>query len=259
MADYLLPVMGPVPEGFDYVALTQAVYLELRSDEAVADLTLPPTAAWGIPVTILRPVFQLIENDAHVSDCYTHLERNSGEWRSIVKYTLQEYTNCPLLIEQRFCHEITHGLRCSIIQSTINNDPEARNKYVFNTPPMATKKRKFRSSNRLFMHNPGHSFHSGYWIEHRMYGGVALGLTGKYFTDKDDRAGTLVDLAGGVLYFRAIRTSSYVNYDADLYVKTTGYMYDTVNNVFQENETSIFHCGDRITRTGENLKKRAPC
>jgi len=257
MAAYLLPATGPIPAGFDYVALTQAVYLELKSNEAVADLTLPPIEAWGTPVTILRPVFQLIANDASVGNCKTHVDKNSGELRSIVQYTHQEYTNCPQLIEQRYCHEITHGLRRSIIQSTINNDPEAKNKYVFSTPPKAPKKRKFRSSNRLFMHNPGHSFHSGYWVEHRMYGGIALGLTGKYFTDKDDRAGTLVDLAGGVLYFRAIRTSSYVIYDANLYVKTTGYVYDAVNHVFQENETSIFHSGGHIVRTGGNGMKRA--
>jgi hypothetical protein len=117
------------------------------------------------------------------------------------------------------------------------------------TPPMAPKKRKFKSSDRIFMHNKDNSFHSGHWMEHWMFGGVAVGLTGSYINDEHNPAGSRVDLRGSVRYFRIVRTSTsrYIAHDGDMYVKTTGYMYNSEQHAFDDTLSVIFQCSGRTT------------
>lgn len=153
-----------------------------------------------------------------------------------------------LLVEQRFCREITHGLRLSIINFVFEHDPAARKDYARITPPKPPRLRQFKCSDKLHMDDLSDEFQTGHWMEHYIYGGIALGLTGQFFTDEQDPAGSRLDPGPeGVLYFRVVRLAHRVNHDGHAYQKTVGYKYDLQKQAFEEEQSIVFHRHDRTT------------
>jgi len=119
------------------------------------------------------------------SDVTTSYTRKSllGE-KTIVKifYSELEGNSRPQLILGRVYHEVTHAIRFELVQrfEEVPEVPEELKKKT--TPNKAVMDRSFCEP--LFkLENP--DFHSGYWMEHKLLGGIWVTLTGHLVREND--------------------------------------------------------------------------
>lgn len=245
---YLLPIISPIPAGVDCNGLADQVFARMAQDDAINDLSLPdPTKyPWAQPVATVRVVFKLYDDDADVPLCVTLGDVAADEIICHINYTLHEHTECGDIIDARVAHELTHAIRRTLVRDTIILNAIPDDKFSFTTPPKKFAKRKFKSAHLYMMDNLDHSFHSGYWMEHKLYGGVTIGLTGSYFTDINNPAASRVIFTVQE-YFKVIKANSKTTKFNLLHTKLTGYWYNRETKTFGA-ETSIFHAGTIITR-----------
>jgi hypothetical protein len=185
---------GKLPN-VDVIGICRAVFNELlRNPAAVSDLSLPPPEATSKSfdelLSKINFCFHRVSGNTSIS--YTDVDiLGKSAWivSPHIFYTKQE-TATPEIIQARVLHEATHAFQYAIVHFCDNSvDANRRCTPTPDKPRMEMQFDKARGEVPLYkLENP--HFHSGYWMEHVLLGGVWATLYG-YILDADDKMVTL--------------------------------------------------------------------
>jgi len=166
-------------------SLARQVYELCRTPNLIHDLSLPSLELFptlGEVLELINIKFEL-ERDQQVRDSCTHPPANATrEIRVDIFYKREEMQQCPQFIESRISHELTHAIRAGIVSLANSKLAVAglSSVYHIRTPSKAPNERVTMNTDHLYKLEQA-DFHSGYLIEHMLYGGVIVQLTGCYF------------------------------------------------------------------------------
>ena len=226
--------------------------LLVDNEETINDLSMPPSNklnhCFADTMRVINFRFHLVPDniDVPVSFCTPVLE--DGPFYVIIDvfFSNFEITSAPEMVESRILHEATHAIRHVLIQlcDQVGVSPELLKTPTPNKAPSSMHYEDARSDIPLYkLDQP--AFHSGYYVEHRLLGGVWVLLTGYILND-----GVPVKLAPEGMPFKVVHK------EGDVTVMTGPRQVNCTFQLlsgFDQTGTSrkIFHYGKRVTRTDE--------
>lgn len=198
MNNELIQSEGPVPSfvGDSVQLICERIFDAMRySHDAIEDLSLPPATklprSFGDVIELVKFQFKMVPEESTMPISSTsQIEKTFNEpfvSVSIICYKLSEINEYPEIVLALVLHESTHALRhCMIHRANKVGVPIER--LLVATPEKAPCEMKYDharlSSPPLFMlESP--SFHSGYYLEHMLLGGVWVRLMGDFLIDND--------------------------------------------------------------------------
>lgn len=204
-----LPVCMPTAE---IKGICLAVFTKMFSNDAIADLSLPPREALrddfeGTMSMILFRFHKFSDENlitASLPTCKTTSElMETKEIMATVdiSYHHREALSSPQLIKSRVLHEATHALRYAMIVLCAK-DGVPDSSLCVSTPEKERADRQYARSRDMALFKLENSeFHAGYWMEHVINGGVWTNLTGHLLDD----AGGISELPREGVAFKIIR------------------------------------------------------
>lgn len=247
MANYLNNIVG-VPAGINCTQIANAVYDELRKPVAIHDLALPNwnENEWPLPNPSVNVNFIQFEDPLIMPVSNTIFDVLQNIWTCNVTFVASDL-QCLAVIEGRLAHELTHGIRSSLVHNYNAVYPQ-HTPYLIITPSKPPKQRQFRSQMLFGMTES--RFCSGYWVEHKLFRGVVVALYGLYCT-KDPVTNTIANnpiaIPSGGLFFRITHEGGDYPIHEKTYRAKYGSIFDVNNGTFGVN-TVIYHFGKMVTR-----------
>lgn len=166
-------------------SLARAVYELCLNPNLIHDLSLPnlelfPT--FGEVLQLISIKF-VLERAQYVRVSCTYPPEN---WTRVIRvdifYKDEEMRRCQQFVESRVSHELTHAIRAGIVSLANRKLAGAGLAPVYHicTPSKAPIERVTMITDHLYkLESP--DFHAGYYIEHLIYGGIIVQLTGSFF------------------------------------------------------------------------------
>lgn len=185
------------------------IYNRLLQLDAVTDLSLPPLNVLNasldkclanISIQFVKvPPAVLRLNESKTSSSL--LTRKSD---IVINYYEFEVRERKQVINARVTHEGTHALRAQLVMLCTSTEVSSSQQQL-ETP----EKQQYWGRGLIFMEED--QFHSGFWMEHQLIGGVWLSLdsNGLILNINDDTVVTVTDRKG-MLFFAKRRTGTVV-------------------------------------------------
>ena len=133
--------------------------------------TLWPEAMTQIEVTFIRQ---------NVDQCCATSSWTMFEGPRAISTVFYCVQDADALVEARFVHEVTHALRYAL--ASLANSKGGAKKWSLDTPEKPPLTPHMKSLFKLDEDHP----HSGYFVEHDIYGGITVLLTGHIRTSESD-------------------------------------------------------------------------
>lgn len=232
----------------------------LTTDEAaIEDLSLPPgdklNKDFRAIMSAIKFNFRKVSDDVVVPVTYTRPCPEGGEILAFVDlyYADCEILNAPEVIDARILHECTHAIRHVLIMLSDKTGVE-ENRLLTPTPEKEPRTMRYAAASAEIplykLDKP--AFHSGYYVEHRLRGGIWVRLDG-YILDSEGKAVQLD--AGGmifkVVYKRESRRATIGKHGGMFtFVRLQG--YDQAGR-----PGDFYHYGDRSIRTDDETECNA--
>jgi hypothetical protein len=261
MSAYLLPPVG-IPAGITTEMINSVanqIYSVLQTEAAWNDLSLPQEP-WPQPEPCIEIRFTLYPQRLRIADPFTGVADANGVIPIFLSYSQVELDECPQLVSSKLIHELAHGLRRAVVGSCVAANPQLVNTRggMYCTPPLKASRRMFPSGHLVGLSKA--EFHSGYWVEHWLNGGIIMQLEigGQYFTDYDTYLTNpsqvelfRVNDTTGNLYFKVTSTGGTVNIGPVTYQKLWCMKYDKTTRTFATTLSPIFYIGHMTPRADE--------
>lgn len=177
----------------------------LTTDEAaIEDLSLPPgdklNKDFCATMSAIQFNFHKVSDDVAVPVSFTRTCLEGGKILAFVDlyYADREILNAPEVIDARILHECTHAIRHVLIMLSDKTGVED-DRLLTPTPEKEPRTMRYAAASAEIplykLDKP--EFHSGYYVEHRLRGGIWVHLDG-YILDSEGKAVQLN--AGGVIF-----------------------------------------------------------
>jgi len=241
---YLRNVEGTIPGDIDFKAIADRVYEELRTHEAVHDLSLVDPSDWIAPHPCIDMSFTRCGSYCALPDSKTHMSATDDSIATCYVFYHENDLNCPPIMQGRIAHELTHGIRVSIAVDYNHTLPAGHPHRLSKSTPSKAPKIRHRPFTGKFGMEKAY-FHAGYWMEHRLFGGVVVLLFGEYILNDvkhiiPPESGMFfkVDHKGGSRHFPLFPDNSYDS----IY----GYVFlPGANPPFENQIVTIYHADSR--------------
>lgn len=224
-------------------AMMLEVFQELQDPDTRSDLSMPPAsfmAELDFQQLVSRIEVHFHEYGDDVQAIPECLTIKAGDYSEKTTASVHYYTfeakERQILLEARAYHEFTHALRSEIQLAYGKHLCIPPDQLTLATPEKKpSDRRRFGDASLYKMESS--SFHSGYYMEHKLLSGIWVTLQGSLF---DPNTSTVTDIPKprGTL-FRIRRTTGRHHYAFD---EIEG-SFDGVTTVH------VYHRGQRITRS----------
>lgn len=260
---------GPVPDlrEFSLRGCCETVFATLSTEVAINDLSLPPRTSLetNIDRVLERIQFVFTKLDDEVELPVSKATHSTGEEASPngivstvdIYYNNLEEQEFPELIRARILHEATHAIRYAMIR-TANQEGISPAKLMMKTPEKKRDERLFEPFREKSLYKlESDDFHSGYWVEHYVTGGVWVIMKGELYDPLADSTSAIqpeglcckiVRRTGNEKYVRNAKGGDYRKF-----IGLEGYKLGSSEPM------ELFHCGKRMTRTDDDEEGCARC
>lgn len=233
------------------VAIFQSVYNEMTTARSIVDLSLPPVASFPSFQEACEKITLIFKKVAFSpnSELPVSTTKSGGASdESIVKVFFYDFEvrERPQMIRSRVLHEATHALRAQVVLRC-NTTVTTATKYQLSTP----EKLQYRFRGRFFLDQD--KFHSGYYLEHVLCGGVwvTFGPLGYLLDVRTNTVTPITDPKG--VYFFAIREISGNNVNQDVHGTPRTFHCiegNTTGDRTGANDVNLYVSASVITRNG---------
>lgn len=243
-------------------SLAQEVFDLCREPHIIHDLSLPDIDLhphFSEVLGLISIKFVLKPSREVPVSCTFPPSAQTRDIKIDIFYSAKEMDYCPQCIESRVSHELSHAIRAGIV-SLANRNLASQGfapKYHIRTPVKAPSDRITPHTGQLYKLE-GADFHSGYLVEHILYGGIIVQLIGSYFFQPGTNETPIVNSVTSddnmfvKIVSRDPKVWGYRDVNNDLvdYDRLVCYVFD--GSSFGSGlgmPTTLFHFGSRITRS----------
>lgn len=233
---------NPFPlEGDTIESICLMVFNRLKSDDAVNDLSLPclnvlNTLDFQLVFSRIQFHFEIQSDGSRLRSSYTRQARNTTALtHCYVYYYKFEVKDRPELIKARVLHEATHAIRGELVLYFRNDDSVPLGSKKLATPDQKVADRLFSTEPLYMLENS--KFHSGYYMEHALNGGVWVVLYGDIVNPDTHQVTSLP--ARGVPFKVINKTGNRQTVGLSDFIELSGYFKGSVEPEL------VLHCGEK--------------